>query len=970
MRNVSDGTISATLLAKQKGVSQLLPRTRVVLTHPSLTNYTYYITDRTLEVKDHTEDPWRQEAAIILNNHDKALNAIDFSGYKAVIGYGFSATGDEYADCAPLWVIPQSFRSAPDVTGLTCTLKAVGLPDLLFYDRANASYSPQFTEAAAAPTDPSTGDFWKDTGTSTWYTYNGAAWVAKTPPTVKDIILAVIGNTGDYSTYITVYDHCESLTITWDSEDSLIDSYTPKDTFAIQFDQSRLAVLRQLLAFTKCLVRAEGDGNLHVFDPTVTGTSYDGEYKQHVLAVSSVSDNTDARFNTASAHGLSNGDYVALTGFSVASYNKKSGTVTVVDADTFELSVSTGPGAFTKIQYSASDTGLAWISKGVAANHTFDHKTYANRLLIPNKVSVQTYPNAYNAYSGSAQTTGYAALPTAMQKTKFFYAALASNAEANTLAAALLAKFQLNSQIGSVHLPVMDCAVEVGDYIKVWDDRDGLDRVGNVASITRNCKPGRTPDEPTIYSCSISFGGWLTADDLVALLETYSDEYNSMRALYVKNLTTDLLELVWVDPDGNIDLTKIGDNIDSLSDGELYARYRYVKLDASGFTIVDATRYSLAYRNTAGTDVEVQLYKHSSAPAADYQVTGNIWIDTSGSPNVTKIWDGAAWTAATAAQKAALASATVSRRTKESSLTADGLIVLDNVSTGTYGLLLQTDISAGHINLTASAVKAAEWYVESGVIIDADAGIHIYGTSGAFTTSAVGTAITAFANPGGGEVTITSTSHGLVTGDYAYIRGTTNYNGSYTVTKLTDNTFKITATYTAEAGAGFVALIQTYVGTDGNFYAVGGDIAINALGINLNEQSSLIFRYSGATIMALISARSDGLDINAGSNYITVTATALASSGSFDLGLSGAPITNIYATNLYATNLEANLDGTGKYLTISGVILPVLASVPTLASNDDNMLYAKYNGAGIAALAYSMKYSGTQYNYWVNVTAQ
>jgi len=52
-----------------------------------------------------------------------------------------------------------------------------------------------------------------------------------------------------------------------------------------------------------------------------------------------------------------------------------------------------------------------------------------------------------------------------------------------------------------------------------------------------------------------------------------------------------------------------------------------------------------------------------------------------------------------------------------------------------------------------------------------------------------------------GTVSVTATAHGLVTGQYASITGTTNYDGDFYVTRLTDNAFYIGATYVADDGA-------------------------------------------------------------------------------------------------------------------------------------------------------------------------
>jgi len=68
-----------------------------------------------------------------------------------------------------------------------------------------------------------------------------------------------------------------------------------------------------------------------------------------------------------------------------------------------------------------------------------------------------------------------------------------------------------------------------------------------------------------------------------------------------------------------------------------------------------------------------------------------------------------------------------------------------------------------------------------------------------FTAGSTG-AITAFAD-GTGKVNVTSTAHGLLTGDIISIRGTTNYNGVWQITKIDDNTFSIPDTWVVDDGA-------------------------------------------------------------------------------------------------------------------------------------------------------------------------
>ena len=63
-------------------------------------------------------------------------------------------------------------------------------------------------------------------------------------------------------------------------------------------------------------------------------------------------------------------------------------------------------------------------------------------------------------------------------------------------------------------------------------------------------------------------------------------------------------------------------------------------------------------------------------------------------------------------------------------------------------------------------------------------------------------AITAFADAGGGDVTVTSASHGLATADEITISGTTSYNGTFTVTYVDANSFTIVDTWVANDATG------------------------------------------------------------------------------------------------------------------------------------------------------------------------
>jgi hypothetical protein len=62
--------------------------------------------------------------------------------------------------------------------------------------------------------------------------------------------------------------------------------------------------------------------------------------------------------------------------------------------------------------------------------------------------------------------------------------------------------------------------------------------------------------------------------------------------------------------------------------------------------------------------------------------------------------------------------------------------------------------------------------------------------------------ISAFADAGGGKVTVTSPTHGLGNGAHVTITGTTNYNGDFIISNVTTNTFEIVNTWVSDDATG------------------------------------------------------------------------------------------------------------------------------------------------------------------------
>ena len=546
-------TISETLNTAQQA-SSIDALVKIVLTHGA-SSYTYD-RGRILDI-NHEEELYSHKATVLLDNSDGALTNLDLQGFKCVISYGAkTSAGDEYSPCAPLWVVAQRLESSEG--RLACYLELIGISNLLAEDRASESYIPEATD-----------------------TY-----------TVKTLIRIM------FDGELTSFNHCPTYTIVWDSEDSLIDSYQPKDTFRIYQNGSRLAALRRLLDYTKCVTRFEDDGQLHVFQPT-SDEPYDYEYT-------------------------------------------------------------------------------------LSGGHTFFAKAHRKRLVIPNRVIVQSQPDDGDSFSGEAEdTASYEAI--GFYITQWEQARVASNEQAQDIATAILSKYQLHAQAGAATVP-MNVGAEVFDYVKVTDARQNDNRVGNIGNITRHYNAKRTE-----WQMTFSFGGWLSIRDLVSNLETNPSGFGSagqyfsrlsVKDLYVENILAENVNFVWIDPDNTIDLSKIGDTLDSLPDGEVYAKVKTLHLDAGLIKLDENILYKAGYDPTKESD-----------PSATF------------------------------------------KRVKSAALTAGGLVILDEVVVGTYGLVKSTDISAGHI-LLSKTEKDGDWYDESGVLIDADSGILIYGTNKAFRTRA------------------------------------------------------------------------------------------------------------------------------------------------------------------------------------------------------------------------------------------
>jgi hypothetical protein len=443
------------------------------------------------------------------------------------------------------------------------------------------------------------------------------------------------------------------------------------------------------------------------------------------------------------------------------------------------------------------------------SGHVFFSKAYRNSVVIPNKVWVISREDDDPQYSGEAEVEGYDSLPANVKKRKYVQMRLESSDQATSIAEALLVKAEMGCKRGQAEVP-LNVGAEVFDYDKVTDSRQGDARTGNLGYVHRRFGPDT-------WRMTFGFGNWyeyLQYQKTLKELEVYTGQYFdrlSVGNLYVENIQAGSLNMVWIDPDGNIDLSKIGDTLDNLPDGEVYARVKSLHLSAEGGIKLDENViYSPGYNPT---EKEKRIAKLATAPT-DPELD-DFWLDTSVTPNLWKRWNGSAWVKATPA----------------TSVTTDGIVLLDQVQIGTYGLVKSTCIRQGEIRLDSC-------YGDLG---------DIDGNLDDLADGATWGRIRIACTDGNGYMELNSLTK--VDGLW-YNQAGVKISSSVGIDIFGPGT--ALRTRASDGGA-----IQCYVGSDGSIYAGGGAIKLNSSGLTVLGTSKLIF-YSGATFCGTIDPESGG----------------------------------------------------------------------------------------------------------------
>jgi len=426
-------SLAGTLTTAQK--DPVNPLVKIRLTQGANDN-TYLLTGTGfIYSMEHSEGRDSQKATVVLDNSEGTFDAKSYGEdmYKGVISWGLvDANGaDQYSAAAPLYVVGQQFHSSPGY--LLCILNLIGLFDLMAQDKASEDYVLESSDTQ----------------------------------TVKTLITAVIGAT------IAPFYHCVGFTVTYDSEDSLIDSLKPADSFRIGLNDTRLDVVNRLMTLTKCAKRVEADGAVHIFVPAVDGPTWTVDTKQEINDyVQPTTPNNNFRYRCSAVAGDQKTAAVTEPTWPTVAGN------TVVDDQVTWLAVAPD------YEYTLD-----------AGDHNFFKKSHRERVVMPNFRKVESHPDSDPPlYTGTAEYKPSSDLTppspyNSAEIREFRYMRLTSDEEAANVAAALLEGDRLDAERGSGSVPV-NCGAEVLDYNKITDSRQSGDiRIGNIGYLTRHYRP-------------------------------------------------------------------------------------------------------------------------------------------------------------------------------------------------------------------------------------------------------------------------------------------------------------------------------------------------------------------------------------------------------------------------------------------------------------------------------------------------
>jgi len=492
--------LSSTLTQAQKDGGDAIWKAVFIKSGQTTRGSSFDTTNRLLDVQQ-IEEGLKQSADVVIDNRDGNLTSLDLRGYQVVVSYGYHTTvtrsawvantaysvenvvipttangyqyicttaGTSHAATEPTWTTSLGVTNTDgtvtwtmdgnsgDEYSATAPLTALSREHISYPYEAKASYSC-IGKGNQMMEDVASADYLP---------------LSSNTDTVKTLIAAIAGAT------MAAFNHCTAITLSWDSEDSLIDSFAPADGFRVLYGENRLAKIQQLLSWTRCVGRFESDGKLHI-RRLVSGQATAWVANTAYVLGETVKPTTD-----------NNHIYECTT--AGTSHATTEPTWTTTEGGTN----SDGTVTWTlRYDYSYNDLGTA------TTQHTFWQDGHRSRLVLPNKVTVESDTNHSPAYTGTYTDSDSNAL---LDVRDFKRTRLASNAQAAALAKALVTNLQRQAERGWGYAP-MNVGQEVYDLIRVTDNRTGAVQIGNVGYIRRRASPW-TQDKRTEFSMSFRLG--------------------------------------------------------------------------------------------------------------------------------------------------------------------------------------------------------------------------------------------------------------------------------------------------------------------------------------------------------------------------------------------------------------------------------------------------------------------------------
>ncbi len=244
--------------------------------------------------------------------------------------------------------------------------------------------------------------------------------------------------------------------------------------------------------------------------------------------------------------------------------------------------------------------------------YNFFAKTYHQKLIIPNYITVLSKEEDGDSFSGSAQDASYGLLP----KKSWKRMTVSSNAQAADIATAMIGKARIRSRGGSGTVP-LNLGSEIYDYIQITDAREDDEIFGNIGWIHRRVDPAKK-----VWEMAFGFGEWA---DYQGILDKILDDDGANDEM--ENFVTNLVDEQIIDNHIEFVPTTLTDVTASRSIGTVAAPD--IEQNTSGRSMIVYVYFDIA--QAAGSYAFVISYLGSSSPPAEigrYEDTSDVHANT------------------------------------------------------------------------------------------------------------------------------------------------------------------------------------------------------------------------------------------------------------------------------------------------------------------------------------------------------